>query len=207
MVIYNSPEYLSLRDLPNEIWMDIKNYEGLYMISNYGRVKSLGRKMSITNNNGTIYDRIYKPKILKQNIIKTSGYLFVNLTDYNGSKTPKTVHRLVAINFVNNENNHPLVMHKDNNKQNNLHTNLSWGTSSENIQSSYDDGLHSNCRKILQITKDGKVVGEYDSIAEATRQLNKKHSSAIANCLCKLSSTAYGFVWRYNERKDNYGNN
>lgn len=96
-----------------EVWKDIKGYEGLYQVSNFGRVKSLFR---------------YK-KILK--LCKSeSGYLCVNL--YKNKKMKRiTVHRLVAENFINKPTLE--VNHKDGNKENNFISNLEWVTTKENI--------------------------------------------------------------------------
>ena len=84
-----------------EIWKDIKGYEGLYQVSNIGRVRSLKRN----NTNG---------KILKQCINK-DGYLRVDLSK-NNIKSTKRVHRLVAETFIDNDKNLPVINHKDENK-------------------------------------------------------------------------------------------
>jgi hypothetical protein len=110
-----------------EIWKDIKGYEGLYQVSNYGNVKSLPKNVSIGK--GAI--RIQPEKILKNTFRNAKTYLCVCL--YKNTK-PKliSVHRLVADAFLNNLNNYPIVMHKDDNPQNNHINNLMWGTHSEN---------------------------------------------------------------------------
>lgn len=97
-----------------EIWKDIKGYENLYMISSYGRVKSIGGRRGSSN----------KPKILKQGT-DTSGYKMVIFRVNKHSKTFK-VHRLVAEAFIPNPNNLPEVNHKSEIKTQNNVENLEW---------------------------------------------------------------------------------
>lgn len=94
-----------------EIWKDIEGYEGLYQVSNLGRVKSL---------------KFNKIKILSQGI-SGSGYKIVSLSKENQRKI-FLVHRLVAMVFIKNPNNYPCINHKDENKLNNLANNLEWCT-------------------------------------------------------------------------------
>lgn len=98
-----------------EVWKDVVSYEGLYKVSNIGRVKSL---------KGT-------EKILKTHQVR-DGYLTVMLYK---DKIPKrmSVHRLVAIAFIPNKNNYPFVNHKDENKKNNHVENLEWCTNEYNM--------------------------------------------------------------------------
>lgn len=102
-----------------EIWKSVNGFEGLYMVSNLGRIKSLPRNG--TRKNGSIL----KPAI-------RGNYLFVRLT---GNRLDKkcSVHRLVAEAFIPNPSNKPLVNHKDGNKLNNNANNLEWCTQSENM--------------------------------------------------------------------------
>lgn len=107
----------------NKEWRDVKGYEGLYKISSNGEVYSLisgkERKLKISKSNGYVLIDLYKEGI---------GKWF-------------RVHRLVAEAFLPNPNNLPIVMHIDNNKQNNHYTNLKWGTVSENTKQAFDDDL------------------------------------------------------------------
>lgn len=95
-----------------EIWKDIKGYEGLYQISNLGRVKSLNYKR-------TGIEEILKSKKMR------NGYLRITLNK-NGKYKTFAVHRLVAEAFINNPNNLPEVNHKDEDKQNNCVWNLEY---------------------------------------------------------------------------------
>lgn len=107
----------------NKEWRDIKGYEGLYKISS----------------NGEIYSSI-SGKERKLKISKSNGYVLIDLYKDGVGKWFR-VHRLVAEAFVPNPNNLPIVMHLDNNKQNNHYTNLKWGTISENTKQAFDDKL------------------------------------------------------------------
>jgi len=104
-----------------EIWKDIKDYEGIYQVSNLGKVKSLDR----IDSGG----RFRPEKILKQN--NNKGYLKVTLCKNKSVKYPN-VHRLVALAFIPNPDNKLQVNHKDENKKNNCVDNLDWVTAKEN---------------------------------------------------------------------------
>lgn len=129
-----------------EIWKDIKGYEGLYQVSNLGRVKSLPRKIY---NNGIIGKNkfyISKEKILKERI-DHKGYFRVALCKNNIQKD-YSIHRLVLENFVENVDNKPCVNHIDGNKQNNNLENLEWCTYSENLNHAYKLNLKKRIRNI-----------------------------------------------------------
>lgn len=103
-------------------WRNIKGYEGIYQISNDGRVLNVKT------------GRVRKNKVAK------NGYCIIDLWRDCQSKWFR-VHRLVAEAFVENPNDLDVVMHKDNNKSNNIYSNLIWGTTSENTQQAFNDGL------------------------------------------------------------------
>lgn len=106
-----------------EKWIDIKGFEGLYMVSDLGNIKSYKRE-----------ENFLTPRVL------TKGYLGVIL--YKDRKpTAFKVHRLVAINFIPNPENKAQVNHKDGNKHNNKISNLEWATNSENMRHSISMGL------------------------------------------------------------------
>ena len=170
--------------MKKEYWRPVLGYEGLYEVSNWGRVKSLPR-------NGTVkYARILKPDTDKD------GYLYVVLSKNNKQKLFK-IHRLVAEAFIPNPNNLPMINHKDENKQNNNAENLEWCDNKYNIN--YGSCIERRSKKrskpILQFTLDGVFVKEWDSIAECGR--NGFQTSAIIMCCKGKRKKHHKFIWKY----------
>ena len=120
---------LDLKDLPNEIWRDIPDYEGIYQVSNLGRVKSLERYIFSDTAHYSCY--LKKEKILKQCIC--NDYLVVGLSK---DKIIKQyfVHRLVAMAFILNSENKPQIDHINAVKTDNRVNNLRWVSAKENIR-------------------------------------------------------------------------
>lgn len=111
-----------------EIWKDIKDYEGLYQVSNYGAVKSLSKSWATGNNNAI---RKKSETIMKQ-ATDSTGYKQVWLSKNNSPKNT-LVHRLVAMAFIDNINNKKCVNHINSIRNDNRVENLEWCTHSENI--------------------------------------------------------------------------
>ncbi len=113
-----------------EKWKFIEGYEGIYKVSNIGRIRSLSRKNSLGS--------LRKERILKPSL-SNNGYKVVFLYK-NSIPKPHRIHRLVAKHFIKNIKNKPCVNHKDCNKLNNKSINLEWVTFKENIQHSWKNG-------------------------------------------------------------------
>lgn len=182
-----------------EIWKDIKNYEGLYQVSNLGRIKSLTK--FINNNPKNIKIGYYtKEKILKP-FYNPKGYQLVRLYKNNKNYTKK-IHRLVAEAFIPNYENKSQVNHIDGNKQNNKVENLEWCTNQENQKHSWEHNLHK--RRIGKENKLSKVVYQYDlkgnfikvwnSVEEARKTLHISNISSVCN---KKRNSAGGYIWEY----------
>lgn len=180
-----------------EIWKDIKGYEKLYQISNYGNVRSLTHIRSTGKGKCLQKGKTLKPGI--QNV----GYKFVVLSK-NGITKGYRVHRLVAEAFIPNPNNYKYINHKDENKLNNNVNNLEWCTLSYNnaygtkIERSKKKMINTVGRKIRQYDLKGNLIRTWDCIMDAERYLNiKRASSPICACCKKKKPTAYGYIWDY----------
>lgn len=117
--------------MEEEIWKDIKRYEGQYQVSNFGRIKSLDRFITQLNN-GKLITRRYPGKMFNLKPENKTGYVPAVLTKHNIAKY-YLVHRLVAEAFIPNPDNLPQVNHKDENTSNNCVDNLEWCTNSYNV--------------------------------------------------------------------------
>lgn len=109
-----------------EIWKPIINYEGYYEISNKGNIRSLDRIINLKNG----FTRNEKGKTMKIGI-SHKNYKYVNLSK-NSKNTQYEIHRLLAINFLENINNFNIVNHIDGNTLNNNLNNLEWCNIREN---------------------------------------------------------------------------
>ena len=128
------------RDFPDDVefeeWRDIPGYEGLYQVSNLGRVKSLERVIYFpANHRNKAYSRIQKERIVRP--ITMGGYLGFNV----GNKKKMYVHRAVALAFIPNTDNKSDVNHIDGDKHNNRLENLEWATRKENMRHAFSNGL------------------------------------------------------------------
>ncbi len=119
-----------------EVWREIPEYNGLYLVSNTGRVRSIDRMIPFKNNNL----RLHKGRELKQFKSKF-GYMYVVIT-INRIEHKEKVHRLVAKTFIPNPENKSQVNHIDGNKENNNLNNLEWCTPSENMLHAYANNLN-----------------------------------------------------------------
>lgn len=117
-----------------EIWKDVVGYEGLYQVSNLGRVKSLARKI----NRGQYIE--YREDILMTLFLNRHGYFTVMLSK-NGKKKQHRIHQMVARAFIPNPENKEMINHIDCNTQNNRVENLEWATNSENQLHAIAHGL------------------------------------------------------------------
>ena len=166
------------------IWKNIPNYEGLYMVSDDGKIKGLksGKELK--------YSYTY------------NGYRKVKLYCDSQGKT-FMVHRLVASAFIPNVQNKPQVNHIDGNKENNAVENLEWVTQSENLSHAVKTGLidiskmtKATSKKVNQYDKNGCFIRTWDSMSDAARA-TKTHVANITHCCQKKIKSTGGYKWSF----------
>ena len=161
-------------DSLEEIWKDVVGYEGYYEVSNYGNVRALDR--TITRSDGVQYTRV--SQIMSQTI-NDDGYPTVKLSK-DGKSTRITVHRLVAIAFVENPDCLPEVNHIDFNRQNAKASNLEWISHKDNIHYTIKAGRH-HCNLDLTGNKNPNYKNTtlkefYQNHPEEKKKLSRKGS-------------------------------
>ena len=162
-----------------EVWKDIKNYEGLYEVSNFGNVRSLN------------YNHTNKIKILKPHK-NQKGYYLVSLCK-NGEVKSHSVARLVAMAFISNPNNYPQVNHKDEDKTNNKVENLEWCNNQYNKR-------FSSAKQVMGISKDGRRTILLEAVIDGNLLGYKQSeiSNAANGKFHKLGNHRYkDFEWYY----------
>lgn len=176
-----------------EEWRDIPNYEGLYQVSNLGRVRSVTHTVRAgKNKQRTVNGKVITPW-------KTShGYLHVSL----GRNKKVSIHRLVAKAFIPNPNNLPCVNHRDECKANNAVSNLEWCDKSYNaLYGSCQEKLRKHKNRPVQMydKKTNVFIAEFESMKIAMERTGIHKESISEVCRGKLKS-AGGFIWKYAEK-------
>ena len=168
--------------MDDEEWRDVVDYEGLYMVSDHGRVKSLPKRTS------------HRGEHIMNTPVGSGGYLYVHLRK-DGRNTQKLVHRLVADAFIANEYDKPQVNHIDGNKRNNSVENLEWSTPSENQLHAYrvlnrvrktDHSPRPTKRKLTK-----EQVMEIRSSHESQSSLARKYGVGQHTIWCILKRKTY----------------
>lgn len=167
----------------NEIWKDVVGFEGLYEVSNHGRVRRADTKR------------------MKATPLNVYGYPQVNLYK-DGVSHLSRVHRLVAIAFIPNPDGFDCINHKDENPTNNNVSNLEWCDRAYN--NNY--GTHnrkiavSHSKAVLQYNLNGVFAREWLSATQASRELGIPQMSINSCCLHKPKyNQAKGFLWKYKD--------
>ena len=176
-----------------EVWKDVKNYEGLYQISNLGNVK-----------------RVSSRKRLKP--YNRKGYIRVALSKDNIAKH-MDIHRLVAEAFIPNPENKPEINHIDGDKSNNKVSNLEWCTRKENMNHAKNTGLWKmtddmkkgldQSKRTYQYDRNYNFIQSFKSAEEASRQLHI-NTGNLHSCCEGKRKTAGGYIWSYEKRGGDY---
>lgn len=169
--------------LITEEWLPVVDYEGVYEVSNFGRICSRHKGWEIimkqlSNRRKYRYIGLYKEK-------KRKAFL---------------VHRLVAFSFIPNSENKPTINHEDGIKHNNIFNNINWATFSENSQHAYDNGLiilpRGSKRKHCVLTEEQviKIRNEYDPKTMGTTDLGRKYGVSRGVIYCVIKRKTYTHV-------------
>jgi hypothetical protein len=183
-----------------EIWKPIEGYEGLYEVSNLGRI----RRRKFVNMYGS-KDKI----IILEPQKRKNGYMQVILRDKERF-SERLVHRVVAMAFLPKVDGKEFVNHKDGNKTNNRANNLEWCTRSENMIHAYRNALakchakgkfgkdSASAKAVEMLDEQGNVLRRFGSLIDAAHFVGAQRSANICMC-CKgyKRKTAYGYMWRY----------
>ena len=170
-----------------EVWRPVKGFEGLYEVSNLGRVRSW------VNNAG---NPRFEPKILEPSKTR-NGYLYVCLCK-NGKRTKKRVHRLVAEAFLPNPLHLPMVNHRNELKDDNCVENLEFCDAkyNSNFGTAKERSAKAHSKVILQLDLEGNLIKEWSSLADVHRKTCWSQGSISMACHGKRR-IAYGFIWEY----------
>ena len=177
-----------------EIWKDVIGYEGLYQVSNLGRIKSLAKRG--------------KPERIMKQTLNHKGYPNLSLCK-NGKSSRRTTHREVAKAFIPNPDNLPQVNHIDGNKQNNNLENLEWCDNSYNQIHANKMGLNKHriervkevcCKPIAMYDYKGNFIKAFSSLNEASIETGISNKS-ISYCALRKNKMSGGYKWQYIEYK------
>lgn len=161
----------------NEAWKEITGYEGLYEISNLGRVRTAKDKTTYSEKHGK---RTWKQRTLKQKTDK-NGYKRVSLWKNKCEKT-FLVHRLVAEQYIKKIPNKDIINHKDGNPSNNYVTNLEWCDYKENLNHAFENRLNKSPDPTVLVNLNTKKAFYFLSKSQASKFLGRNHGF-ISRCL------------------------
>lgn len=196
-VEFNSERWLSTEELFEEEWRPVVGYESYYLISNYGRLKSVTRH-TIDSNGRNMFHR---GKVVKAAISKC-GYAIFRIC-IEGKLICVSLHRLVANAFIPNPKNLPFVHHRDENKLNNMVDNLGWITNKENIN--YGDTQKRHSESLRKVLRDRTyIVKQYDLLGNEIATFRGKREildagysyDGVMHCCKGVTKTHSGYIWK-----------
>lgn len=156
---------------------------------------------------GNVYKDYNDGKFLKKSNFpnKHNGYLYTAVT-YKDGQRQRRVNVLVGEAYLDNPDNLPVVMHKDNDKTNPHVSNLKWGTISENTRDAYRDGLARNDKgyedsqsmPVIVYDRNFNEIGRYGSVSECSRALGITKTAILYSCKNEVSSKSKsGYYFRF----------
>ena len=170
-----------------EVWRNIPHYEGLYQVSNLGRVKALAREKA----NHTC-GRWIQSECIMSISYTGDGYEKVSLTDINHKRKTERIHRLVALAFIPNPNNLPEVNHINCIRDDNRVENLEWITHAENIAYTSKCG-HKSKKKIYCI----ETQEVFNTSTEASKVNGGDAGNIRKSARSEGKLSVYGFHYKY----------
>lgn len=179
-----------------EEWRDIPGTGDLYEASSLGRIRSKDRIVTRRSKSGHL-NQYYRAGVVLKPLRATHGYLMVGL-HYGEGRVMTTVHKLVALAWLNENPGRREINHRDGNKLNNRPENLEWVTHSENILHAQAMGLKRDQKPVIARPAVGGCPIKFVSVNEAARVLGGSQSN-ISRALLKGRGTAHGHVWAYAE--------
>jgi len=175
-------------------WKEIEGYEGLYKVSDTGRVKRMERE--VVRKDGAVMH--YKERELKPWSTR-KGYQRVELSDADKNRKKFLVHRLVAEQFIPNPDNLEQVNHIDGDKSNNNVENLEWVSNYENYKDALESGYRPEFtlpKKVGQYDLDGNLIEKYESLSQCAKVFGCR-ASRIAEVCRGDRNTAYGYKFKF----------
>jgi hypothetical protein len=186
-----------------EIWKDIIGYDGVYQVSNLGRVKSLQRAIKTPSGAGCSKERILALVTHKQ------GYKKAQFSK-NCKNKAMFVHRLVAIAFIPNPNSFKEINHKNGIKDDNRICNLEWCNGSHNVRHAIENNLmkkrsgfeNAKSRPVIRIDANGKLLGVFPNIGAASKRCLISSTTIRTFCEGKVKNPYTKTYWRYMDKED-----
>lgn len=187
----------------DEIWKNIEGYEGLYQVSNLGKVRSLDR-ITLYLSGRKVFTHGRNLKLRYNNV----GYVYVFLIK-NKIKSFFLIHRLVALAFIPNVSNKPEIDHINTIRDDNRVCNLKWVTKKENrnnpntkISNKISNKkakrkwLEVLEKKVIQLDLNGNFIREFKSLHAIEREFGYNRAN-ITRCCKGVKKTCYGFKWMF----------
>lgn len=200
--------YVTKEDILAEEWKSVVGYEGIYEISNMGRVKRLGFRRSKF---GKIKEGLLQPTANRD------GYQTISLKDINNNEKHHYIHRLVAKHFIDNPNNCKAINHINTNRADNRYFNLNWVTHKENMNN--DKTIENLSRPVIVLDNNGNILSNGLGVKETAKKIgvcepvlrdllksNKPYRASVRNggndySLRHLNGIRCYYIDEYNEKE------